>query len=100
MFSSWTVSCVIPTKNRIAFLPHAIESVLGQEGGEVDEVILVDDGSSDGTVEFVQERYPRVKVIRGEGLGPGRARNAGASAASGEVLMFLDSDDRWTDDHC
>lgn len=73
----------------------AIESALAQEGWEPDEVIVVDDGSKDGTEEAVSACFPEVKLISTAGLGPGMARNEGVRAATGQVLMFLDSDDIW-----
>jgi len=76
----------------------AVASALAQEGGPP-EVIVVDDGSTDGTTEAVRWQYPYVRLVRTEGLGPGLARNAGAAAAEGDVFMFLDSDDLWEHDH-
>lgn len=100
MFSSWTVACIIPTKDRAHMLPSAIESALEQEGGWVDEVIVVDDGSQDDTPAMLKSHFPMVHVVRGEGLGPGAARNLGAAASTSRCLMFLDSDDIWSRDHC
>lgn len=77
---------------------RAIASVYAQQTDGL-EVVLVDDGSVDGTADAVRERYPAVRVIEFSGVGPGPARNAGADAATGDVLMFLDSDDIWLEDH-
>ena len=63
------------------------------------ELIIVDDGSKDGTTDWVKRRFPGVKVVTGGGLGPAGARNKGAQLASGEILMFLDSDDILHKDH-
>ena len=88
------VSVVIPTYNRATELPSAIESVLGQTYPSV-EVIIVDDGSTDGTEALIQTRFPRVRYLRQSNRGPAAARNAGIKAASGPYIAFLDSDDRW-----
>ena len=92
------VSCIIPTKNRSRMVIQAIGSALEQQG-ECPEVVVVDDGSSDSTVAVVKETFPSVKVVETSGLGPGPARNIGVEAASGDTLMFLDSDDLWFPHH-
>jgi len=92
------VSCIIPTRNRRDMVITAIESALAQDGYQP-EVLVVDDGSSDGTERSILRRFPKVKIISTPGLGPGLARNEGAVAAKGGVLMFLDSDDRWLPFH-
>ena len=92
------VSCVIPTRDRRDMVQAAVASVLAQEG-TVPEVVVVDDGSRDGTREALLARFPRVRQVSSPGLGPGPARNLGVEAATGGVLMFLDSDDRWRPHH-
>jgi glycosyltransferase involved in cell wall biosynthesis len=77
---------------------EALESIRRQRFHGM-EIILVDDGSEDHTRSAVKSLYPEVKQVRLNGEGPGRARNAGAAAASGDILMFLDSDDIWLDNH-
>lgn len=89
------VSVVIPTYNRMKDLPQAIDSVLGQSYQPF-EIIVVDDGSTDGTETMVRSRYPQVRYLRQSNRGPAAARNAGIKAASGRYVAFLDSDDRWT----
>ncbi len=91
-------ACIIPTKNRKACVSQAIESVLSQKL-KVDEIVVVDDGSTDGTPAFLRKRYPFVKIVMAKGAGPGKARNLGAGAASAEILFFLDSDDTWHQEH-
>jgi len=93
-----TVSCVIPTKNRAGLVCRAIASVHRQES-PVLEIIVVDDGSEDDTPALVTRNFPEVRLLCLPGLGPGPARNAGAAAARGELLMFLDSDDVWLPGH-
>jgi hypothetical protein len=87
------VSAVIPTYNSERFIANAIKSVLAQTI-EVDEIVVVDDGSSDRTVELVSA-FQRTRVIQRPNGGPGAARNTGIHAASGEWIAFLDSDDVW-----
>ena len=77
---------------------EAIESVMRQPRFQV-EIILVDDGSTDDTVAEVISLFPEIKTIMLNGVGPGQARNAGAAASSGDILMFLDSDDLWLENH-
>jgi glycosyltransferase involved in cell wall biosynthesis len=88
------ISVVIPTHNRRGLLARALDSVLSQTA-KADEILVVDDGSSDGTERFVAETYPRVRLLRQENLGVSAARNAGIRAARGELIAFLDSDDEW-----
>ena len=77
----------------------AVASVRAQRGPVV-EVVVVDDGSNDDTEAALASNFPDIVYLRlPESAGPGRARNAGAAVASGELLMFLDSDDRWLPDH-
>lgn len=89
-------SVVIPTWNRRTLVGEAIESTLDQAGVEV-EVIVVDDGSTDGTAEMLVDRFgSRIVLVRlASRQGPARARNAGLERASGEWIGFLDSDDLW-----
>ena len=91
-------ACIIPTKDRKHLLERAIKSVLEQRV-MVDEVVIVDDGSKDTTAEFIKGKYPFIKLIQNKGLGPGRARNLGASATKADILFFLDSDDQWLPNH-
>ncbi|HET7506925.1 MAG TPA: glycosyltransferase [Solirubrobacterales bacterium] len=86
------VSVVIPCFRQAHFLPEAIESVLAQEHGAI-EVIVVDDGSPDNVGE-VAARYPGVKCLRQENGGLAAARNTGLAEATGELVLFLDADDR------
>jgi len=87
---------VIPTWNRARLVGEAVESALGQEGGDL-EVIVVDDGSADGTAELIERRFGKsVKLLRmATRSGVGAARNEGVCQATGDLLAFLDSDDLW-----
>jgi len=91
---SFSVSVVVPVFNRRDFLQRSLSSVLGQSR-LANEVIVVDDGSTDGSGVFVREQFPQVKVIRQENLGVSAARNAGIRAAQSQWVAFLDSDDEW-----
>ncbi len=90
------VSVIIPTYNRLEFLKEAVSSVFAQGYGDI-ELIVVDDGSTDGTEEWCinvdDERCKYIKIAHC-GL-PGRVRNIGIREAQGEFIAFLDSDDLW-----
>lgn len=88
------VSIVIPTFNRQHFVLDAIESGFNQSYANC-EVIVVDDGSQDGTADFLRETYgDRIVLVTQANQGPGIARNSGIAVASGEFIHFLDADDR------
>lgn len=90
-----TISVVIPTYNRKTHIFRAINSVLAQTV-PVREIIVVDDGSVDGTAEAVAGCYDsRVRVFRQENAGVAAARNRGIREAQSEWIAFLDSDDSW-----
>jgi len=91
------ISTIIPTYNRAKVVGDAIESVLSQTR-PADEIIVVDDGSTDTTVEILQHYIPRITLITQKNRGVSAARNRGLSAASGEWITFLDSDDIWRPD--
>jgi glycosyltransferase involved in cell wall biosynthesis len=87
-------SVVIPSYNRAHVVGEAIESVLTQ-GIDSVQVIVVDDGSTDGTREAVARFGSRVQYVRQENQGAGAARNTGLDLAEGTFIAFLDSDDVW-----
>ena len=91
------LSVIIPTYNRREVLPRAIKSVLQQDGFSNDkvEVIVIDDGSSDGSDDMVARLYPQVKLLRQDNQGVSSARNLGIHQASGDWIALLDSDDEW-----
>ena len=92
--NSFSISVVIPTFNRLIYLERAIKSVLNQTIS-VNEIIIVDDGSDDGTSEFIHSNYPNLKYIFQSNSGVSAARNTGIKAASSNWIAFLDSDDAW-----
>jgi len=88
------ISVVVPAYNASATIVAALRSVLEQTR-PADEIIVVDDGSSDGTAELVEREVPSARVLRQANAGPSAARNTAAEAATGEWLAFLDADDLW-----
>jgi len=88
------VSVIIPTFNRAATLPRALESVLQQRGVSF-ELLVVDDGSTDGTRDLIARAGRDVRYFHQPNRGPAAARNLGIRNATGEFLAFLDSDDEW-----
>jgi glycosyltransferase involved in cell wall biosynthesis len=92
-----TLSVVIPTKDRAEALARTLDALAAQEVGDASlEVVVVDNGSSDGTLEQVRAREGGVglpiRLLEQPARGPAAARNAGAAAARGEVLLFLGDD--------
>ncbi|TWT88687.1 putative glycosyltransferase EpsJ [Pseudobythopirellula maris] len=87
-------SVVIPTYNRESLVAATLDSVFAQELQDF-EVIVVDDGSSDATLDIVRDYGDRVKIFEQDHKGCAAARNLGAREATGEYLAFLDSDDLW-----
>lgn len=89
-----TISVIIPTYNRVHTLSRALDSVLAQTH-PADEVIVIDDGSTDCTVELIQNSYPDVKLIQQQNSGVSAARNSGIRASHSDWVALLDSDDEW-----
>jgi glycosyltransferase involved in cell wall biosynthesis len=87
-----TVSVIIPAFNASATIGRTLEALDRQDTGEPFEVIVVDDGSSDGTTEIAESAGGRVRVIRQDHQGPGPARNRGVQTATGRFLAFTDAD--------
>jgi glycosyltransferase involved in cell wall biosynthesis len=90
----YRVSVIIPNYNYGRFLGEAIQSALDQTV-KPHEIIVVDDGSSDDSIAIAESFGDRVKVVRQLNAGVGAARNHGVRESTGEILAFLDSDDRW-----
>lgn len=91
------VSVIIPTYNRIATIAQAVDSVLAQSYPDI-EIIIADDGSTDGTCESLAAYGGRIRIVKQPNRGPSAARNLGVRVSSGDVLAFLDSDDLWLPD--
>jgi glycosyltransferase involved in cell wall biosynthesis len=92
-----TVTVIIPTYNRARYLPDCINSVLTQST-PVDEILIVDDGSTDGTAELVSSWGDRVTYLFQSNAGAAAARNLGLQVATGDFIAFQDSDDIWLPD--
>jgi len=84
------ISVIIPAFNEIEVLPSCLDALMRQDYPAGLEIIVVDDGSTDGSAEYARSRG--IKVVRQDNRGPGPARNAGANIASGELLVFTDAD--------
>jgi len=91
------VSIIIPVYNDEAHIADAIESALAQTLSDI-EVVVVNDGSTDGTAAILERYKDRIAIVTQDNQGAGSARNAGIKASSGKYLCFLDSDDRFARD--
>ena len=89
-----SIAVVIPTYNRLHTLKRAIQSVLSQQRPP-DEIIVVDDGSTDGTQTWLSTLDSGIRVITQQNRGVSAARNVGIAAARSQWLALLDSDDEW-----
>lgn len=89
------VSVIVPVWNGATYLADALHSVLQQEGPDL-QVIVVDDGSTDGTAAVVQQFQPRVTYLYQANQGAAAARNQGLQVATGAFIAFIDADDLWT----
>jgi len=92
--SALKISVIIPTHNRKMVLGRAIQSVLRQTLPP-DEILVIDDGSTDHTAEFVSETFPQVILLKQPNKGVSAARNSGIRISKYDWLAFLDSDDEW-----
>ena len=89
------VRVVVATRNRAALLPHCLASLLEQETSSRFEVVVVDNGSDDGTADVIRgwaERDPRIRGVLEPAVGLSRAKNAGIEEARGELVLFTDDD--------
>jgi glycosyltransferase involved in cell wall biosynthesis len=88
------ISCIVPVFNGERYLGEALESILKQSYRPF-EIIVADDGSTDGTVTVVNGYGDRVRYLKQSNAGVAAARNLGLAAAQGEFVAFLDADDLW-----
>ena len=98
MSKSLTISAVVPMYNSALFIERAISSII-QQSMRPDEIIVVNDGSTDNGVEIIERTFPQVKIISINNSGEGAARNAGIKASCSTWIAFLDSDDFWLPTH-
>jgi len=89
--TAWALSVIVCTRNGILRIGRCIEACLALKGRNI-EVIIVDDGSTDGTPDWVAEHFPQVRLLRLSPSGLSAARNAGAAAAIGRILAYTDDD--------
>jgi len=93
------VSVIVPVYNKVSYLKRSIDSILRQKYQEF-ELIIVDDGSTDGSGELLKQfDDPRITIISQGNAGPGAARNCGIKNSNGELVAFLDADDEWLPDY-
>lgn len=94
------ITTIIPVRNGAKFITDALAS-LSRQIILPDEILVVDDGSTDNTVEVVlaaSNSNPAIKLLKGPQKGPGPARNVAMEQASGDIITFLDADDLWPAD--
>jgi len=92
------ISVVIPVYNGAAFIQHCLDSVYKQTHS-AEEIIVIDDGSSDGTPDILRLNQPAIRVITQPNAGRSAARNVGIKQAMGDYVAFLDADDQFLPDH-
>ena len=92
--NKYKISVVIPTLNRINTLQRALDSVINQTYKPA-EIIVVDNGSSDGTLKFLREQYPKILTLTENKIGVSSARNKGIKKSINQWIALLDSDDAW-----
>jgi glycosyltransferase involved in cell wall biosynthesis len=92
--STSLVSCIVPVFNGARFIAEALDSILAQTHPTLD-IIVVDDGSTDGSAEIGRRHAASIRVCVQANAGPAAARNLGVRESTGEFIAFLDADDRW-----
>ena len=95
--ANFMITVVIPTYDRRDFLKAAIDSVLSQTYRDF-ELIVVDDGSTDNTIDLIRSYGDSLVYLKQDNQGPSAARNRGIELSRGDLVAFLDSDDRWHPD--
>ena len=91
---NFKISIIVPTLKRVEYLSMALDSAFNQTF-KASEIIVVDNGSSDGTLEFIKEKYPSVTLLEERKRGVSAARNKGIISSKSDWVAFLDSDDAW-----
>lgn len=92
------ISVIIPVYNAAPLIRRCLDSVLAQKGRYTFEVLLIDDGSTDNSIDIIKSyNDPKFKIFQQKNAGPAAARNVGLSNAEGRYLAFLDADDYWED---
>ena len=97
MKNSFEISVILPTYNRKHTLQRSIGSILNQTY-RPSEIIIIDDGSSDGSSELIESDYPNIRLIKQSNSGVSSARNKGIKNSKGQWIALLDSDDEWLPD--
>jgi glycosyltransferase involved in cell wall biosynthesis len=92
--SKYLISSIVPVYNGERYLTEALDSVLAQTYRPL-EVIVADDGSTDGTATVVSSYGSQIRYVRQDNAGPAAARNLGLNTARGDYVAFLDADDLW-----
>ncbi|MFO1037706.1 MAG: glycosyltransferase family A protein [Geminicoccaceae bacterium] len=95
--SGLPVTCILPAHDSASFIALALASVLAQTQPPA-EILVVDDGSTDGTAAIAAAVDPRITILRTDDQGPAAARNRGLAATSSPLVAFLDPDDLWLPD--
>ena len=98
LMSQPLISVIIPVYNGETFIGAAIESILRQEYPNL-EIIVVNDGSTDGTTDVLKPFESKIEIIAKPNQGQAAARNVGIKHASGSIIGFLDADDLWSHHH-
>ena len=94
-----TISAIVPLYNAEKFVEEALNSILNQKEVTVDEIIVVDDGSTDKGAKIVSSFGKRVRLLRQDHRGIAATRNYGIKNSIGDFIAFLDADDIWTENH-
>ena len=90
-----SIAVITPVRNGMPWLRETLDSIRAQNYKPL-ELVMVDDGSTDGTLDYLHSLNGLVsRLLRLDGLGPAAARNAGIQASSSEFIAFLDADDLW-----
>jgi glycosyltransferase involved in cell wall biosynthesis len=92
--NKYLISCIVPVYNGEHYLAAALDSILAQPYRPL-EIIVVDDGSTDGTATVVSSYGSQIQDVRQGNAGPAAARNLGLNMARGDYVAFLDADDLW-----